>query len=170
MQDNIEFDQLLAEELEARLLVNEGFYFETSKKRFLGFGKNYIKWHIKPLTYGTIIHANVHAVKIKMSINDDNVSSVISEMDDNIIPQIDFIATCLLHSKWKIKLFRKILSRYLLWKLSPEKALKICVGIIRMYDLRNFMNSIRLIGTITSPQEPNLVDGNSQGSDQPTEQ
>ncbi|OPB98924.1 hypothetical protein BAS10_04450 [Elizabethkingia meningoseptica] len=168
MQDK-EFNELLAEELEARLLIQQGAYFETPRSSLFGFKRKAKKWHVKPLVYGTIIEANVYAVKIKMNLNEDRLSSILTEMDNNIEPQLNFIATCVLHDKWKIKLFRRCLAKYLMWKLNPETVHKICIGILQMYDLKNFTDSIRLIGTITSPQEPALIDLNTQGLNQPTE-
>ncbi|MCT3943896.1 hypothetical protein HZQ28_01220 [Elizabethkingia anophelis] len=168
-EDNQDFDKLLAEEIEARLLIREGAYFETPRSSFFGIKRKPRKWHIKPLVYGTIIEANIYAIKIKMNLSEDQFSSIISEMDKNIDPQVNFIATCFLHSKWKIKLFRTLLAKYLMWKINPEIAQRICIGILQMYDLKNFTDSIRLIGTVTSPQEPTLIDTNLPGSNLPTE-
>lgn len=148
-----ERDRILAEQQEANILIKEGFYFEIGKR----------KWHIKPLVFGTIAKANKYAVNMKMNIVENDNASMFAELDKNIKPLLNFIAVCILHSKWKIWLFTKILSKYLEWKLSPEMALKIALAILQMYDLGNFITSIRMIGqtTVTSPK-PSLIDGKTE--------
>lgn len=150
------------EQKEAELLINKGFVFNIGKREI----------HIKPLTFGTITQANKHAVDLKINILSDDNSSVFKEVNKNVGPLMMFIAVCILHDYWKIKLFSGILSRYLKWKLNPQTALKISLAILQMYDIANFITSIRLIGqtTITNPKETNLVDGKTQVSNPSTEQ
>ena len=154
-------EQILQEQQEAELLRNHGFVFETNRKSFLKKWFPKISWHVKPLCFGTITIANKYAVDLKLNVNDENIASLMAEMENNIDPLLNFISVSILHSKTKILLFRKVLTTYLKWHLNPEKALKIVIQIMQMYDLANFITSIRLIGTITSPKEKEttLVDG-----------
>ena len=166
MQNSDEFlDPIQAEMNEAKLLVEEGLIFETESRSIFRFIKKKRYWHIKPLNFGTILHANRYAMELKMNFQDNSINAAITEMDVNIKPLVNYISVCVLGSKWKIKLFRRILTNYFLWRLSPNKSLKLALGIMQMYDLPNFITSIRLIGTITSPQtqenpSPNPIDGN----------
>jgi hypothetical protein len=149
------------EEKEADLLIEKGFYFNVGKREI----------HIKPLVFGTITHANKHAVNLKINILSDDNTSVFKEVNRNVDPLMKFIAVCVLHKSWKIKLFSGLLAKYLKWKLSPQIALKITLAILQMYDIANFITSIRLIGqtTITSPKETSLVGGKVPVSNPSTE-
>ncbi|WP_077417857.1 hypothetical protein [Chryseobacterium sp. JV274] len=153
-----------AEKNEAELLVEKGFVFNVGKRKF----------QIKPLVFGTITYANKHAVDLKINLTTEDNASVFNEVGKNVSPLMKFIAVCILHKRWKILLFTNILSWYLKWKLNPQMALKISMVILNMYDIKNFITSIRMIGqlTITSPKSPKettLVDGNQQVSNQSTE-
>lgn len=152
----------MQEQKEADLLIDKGFVFNIGKREI----------HIKPLTFGVITQANKHAVDLKINILSEDNSSVFKEVNKNVDPLMMFISVCILHDYWKIKLFSGILSRYLKWKLNPQTALKISLAILQMYDIANFITSIRLIGqtTITSPKETNPVDGKTQVSDLSMEQ
>ena len=160
MKKEMTKEQILQEQKESDLLRNHGFIFETRRKTLFLKWFPKISWHIKPLCFGTIVESNKYAIDLKLNVNDENIADLISEMQKNINPLINFISVSLLHSKWKILLFRKVLTAYLKWHLKPEEAFKIVLAIMQMYDLANFITSIRLIGTITSPRETNLVDGN----------
>lgn len=153
-----------AEKNESELLIDKGFFFNIGKKRF----------EIKPLCFGTISHANKHAVDLKINLTAEDNASVFNEVGKNVSPLMKFIAVCILHKRWKILLFTNILAWYLKWKLNPQKALNISLVILQMYDIKNFITSIRMIGqlTITSPKSPmetTLVDGNQPVSNQSTE-
>ncbi|MCJ8153248.1 hypothetical protein MKJ01_05665 [Chryseobacterium sp. SSA4.19] len=139
------------EQKESDLLIEKGFVFNIGKREI----------HIKPLYFGTITQANKYAVDLKINILSDDNTSVFKEVNRNVEPLMKFIAVCILHDYWKIKLFSGLLAKYLKWKLSPQIALKITLAILQMYDIANFITSIRLIGqtTITNPKETSLVDG-----------
>lgn len=149
------------EEKESNQLIEKGFFFNVGKREL----------HIKPLVFGTIAQANKYAVDLKINILSDDNASVFKEVNRNIDPLMKFIAVCVLAKKWKIKLFSGLLAKYLKWKLNPQTALKITLAILQMYDIANFITSIRLIGqtTITNPRETNLVDGKAQVSNPSTE-
>ncbi|KUJ56451.1 hypothetical protein [Chryseobacterium aquaticum] len=149
------------EEKESNQLIEKGFFFNVGKREL----------HIKPLVFGTIAQANKYAVDLKINILSDDNASVFKEVNRNIDPLMKFIAVCVLAKPWKIKLFSGLLAKYLKWKLNPQTALKITLAILQMYDIANFITSIRLIGqtTITNPRETNLVDGKAQVSNPSTE-
>lgn len=159
VEENLTNEQ--QEEKEADQLIEHGFKINIGKREF----------HIKPLRYGTITFANRYAVKLKVNLMSDDNSSLFKEMEKNIDPLMRFIAVSILHDKWKILLFTGLLAYYLKWKLNPQVALKMSIAILQMYDIKNFITSIRLIGqmTITSPKETNLVDGKAQVSNPSTE-
>ena len=166
-----EFNALEAEKQEAKLLAEEGLIFETEVKSIFRIFKKKRFWHIKPLTFGTILQANLYAMELKLNLSDVTVNSAMHQMNSNIRPLMSYIAVSYLGSKWKIKFFKNIMTEYFLWRLAPEKALPLSLKIIQMYDLANFIASIRLIGTITSPMtkvepSPNPIDGNKQDLNQ----
>ncbi len=138
-------NKVLQEKEEAELLIEKGMFFQAGKYKFT----------IKPLTLGTILIANKYAVDMKINLTEDNETSVFDEYNRNTIPLLNFIAVCVLSRKWKIFLFRKLLVRCLKWNLKPKDVIGITLSILKMYDMGNFITSIRLISeqTMTSPKK-----------------
>jgi len=153
-------EKLTAEEEEVKLLIDEGFIFETKSR----FSKSKTrKWHIKPLLYGTILQANKYAMQIKINNTADSFATVAEHQNKTVLPLFNFIATCYLGGYFKIKLLRWFFSWYFMWKIQPKDSYKMSLAIMQMYDLKNFYYSIGMIQTITSPQQkainPNPIDG-----------
>lgn len=145
--------QIRQEKSEAELLTENGFKFKAGKREFT----------IKPLTLGTILHCNKYAVQMKFNLMTDKGDSLYEELNNNIQPILAFISCAILGSNIKIRLFRKMLENHLKKHLKPKDVLAIAVAILQMYDLTNFITSIRLLTaeTITTPRtskEP-LIDG-----------
>lgn len=143
------------ENKEANILVDEGLRFTIGKRKF----------HIKPLRYGTMRHANKYAVKMNIDLEDGNSNhKLFSELSSNITPQMRYIAINILGSYWKIKLFTKPFSRWLEWKLTPKEAFKLSMAIVQMNDLTNFISSIRLVGetSLTKSKTTPRVDTNKE--------
>lgn len=151
----MEKEQVLQERKEAELLVEQGFVFNAGEKEH----------HIKPVTYGTILHANKYAVDLKLNLLSEDNNSLLRELEANIDPLMKFIAVCVLGNKKDIEDKTEVLAEELKWSLKPKDAMGICLAIIQMYDLTNFISSIRLIGTmtITAPKKSltteTLIDG-----------
>ncbi len=147
-------EQVLLEQKEAELLIEKGFVFNA--------GEN--EYHIKPMTYGTILHANKYAVDLKFNLVSEDTNSLINELNQNVEPMMRFIAVCVLGNKQDIETKTETLAEELKQHLRPKDAMNICVAILQMYDLANFISSIRLIGTMTmttprTPTTETLIDG-----------
>lgn len=140
----------IQEKTEAELLAEQGVRIKIGEREYT----------IKPLLFGTISYANKYAVELKLN-SSENIEDFLPNYEKNIDPLMKFIAVCILGEKWKIKLFTNLLARRLKWALSPREALQIVVVILQMYDIANFIHSIRFIKetTITTPRETNLIDG-----------
>lgn len=136
--------------LEAEALIDKGFFFEIGNR----------KWEIKPFTLDTILRANIYAVKLK--INTEEEKPLTDIFKENVKPLTDFIAVSILQKRWKCFLFKNLFSRYLRKNLTPQKAVGLTLTILKMYDMGNFITSIRLIGqmTITAPKQTERIDGN----------
>lgn len=143
-------NKLQAEKSEAELLAENGLKITIGQKDYV----------IKPLLFGTIAEANKYAVQLKLN-TEGTVTDFLPQYEENIEPLTKFIAVCILHKKWKIKLLTPFLARKLKWELKPSDALKLVIAILQMYDMGNFTTSIRLIRetTITAPRTSNLIDG-----------
>lgn len=145
-------EKLQVEKDETDILLNEGIKYKAGLFRF----------HVKPLMYGTMLQANRFAMQLKVNLNLEDNTAILRELSMNAKPMIDFLAVCTLRSYWKIFLFRRVLSKYLFWKMNPRNVPVLILMIFQMYDLVNFMNSIRLIShmTVTSPMKPNPIEKN----------
>lgn len=144
------------EQKEAELLIKKGVNVDITS-----FGKKRTL-HLKPPTLETLLYCNEVAVRIKDNFNEDNsIGDYLANMNEEIILKSEFIACAYLHSEWKIKLFKKIVAKWLRKILGPKDVTELVLVILNMYDLENFTPSTRLImqSRMTKPKttrvEPN---------------
>lgn len=71
-------------------------------------------------------------------------------------------AIAILNSIWSIRLFSGIFSRYLLWRITPEKLAKLSIVVMQMNNISDFINSIRLMSGVrlTAPKSDLSPAGN----------
>lgn len=65
-------------------------------------------------------------------------------------------AIAILNSKWRIRFFRRSLARYLLWGMTPESLLNLALVVMKMNNIPDFINSIRLMSAVRLTQAKNL--------------
>ena len=105
----------------ARALLDEGFPISiktTGMLRFLGKKK----WHfkIKALKAGTMIEMGKYLPLIKdiEFKNEAQIGNSLELVNANAIPVSKMIATAILRDKLKIKLFQRVLSSMIMWRLN----------------------------------------------------
>ncbi len=74
----------------------------------------------------------------------------------------DILAIAVLSDKWKIKLFKKALSSYFFWRVTPSKMLELSMIINIMMNLEGFINSIRLNAIHRTATPPKLIETTQQ--------
>lgn len=148
-------DKNLQEELENNILIDKGFIFSTPF--FLGRKK---KWHVKPLRLGAL--DEISSVLLKMKLNEDELQEnplgqYKHVIKDNATLCAEVVAVSVLGKKWRIRLFKKALTSYFKWNLTPSQIATYYLKIITMADMGNFINSIRLMSGATTTK-PNQIE------------
>jgi hypothetical protein len=148
-----EKNKLLIESQAADTLLEKGLKFKVGMLRFT----------IKQSYLGTLIQISKYVTQIKLNdlqiSGSGNVSTAYANVPENAVLLARIIAIAVLNGKLKIKLFSGLLSRFLIWRLNPERLLSLISVVIVLNNAGAFMNSIRLIHTLrmTAPKE-NLIE------------
>jgi hypothetical protein len=114
------------------------------------------------------MHLSAEFAKIDYSedkIKSDGLSEVKRLAVSSCKPLANILAIAVLGSKWKIWMFRWLLSEYFLWRVKPTKMLELSLIINYMMNQEGFITSIRLnaIHKIASP--PELIEEESSQED-----
>lgn len=141
-------NKLSQEQKEIELLLDKGMKFKVGKRSL----------HIKPLKGYTIIKLSEYQLDLEKLIEQD--LNVFKEYSEGIKQLYQFIAVSILRTPLKVFFFKRLLYRYLLINLEPNKAVAIAVRIVQMYDLGNFIPSIRYLSKlrITKPKVSNPIE------------
>lgn len=143
----------------ADTLTEQGVYFETQTEGLLRLIKKSRKWYIKPSKLGTLYKCT--SIYLRNELNgekmNENPRKAANELAVSACKDYaEIIAIAILNSKWKIKLFSKILAGHFYWKLEPKDLYEIMVQIVTANDIVAFINTIKLtsgIAQIVAPKE-----------------
>lgn len=121
-------------------LLNTGLKFKAGWFTFL----------IKQSYLGTLLH--ISNIYLQMAIDEEKLKNLAYQGSFTLVPEnaervARIVAVSVLNSKWKIKLFARPLTKYLLWKLTPGKLFKVMGMVLILNNTASFTNSIRLIHT-----------------------
>ncbi len=132
-------------------ILNFGFTFDLPKRSFLKYlpGKKTRRFKIKKFVLNTMDHLadeklSLSINMVKLDENPLNEKNLIIKQNNKLLSNI--VAIALLNSEWKIKLFKKWLSRYINKRINPALLLDVCNGIDVMEDAGNFISSTVLMG------------------------
>lgn len=146
------------EEKAVNVLLNEGIDITIKKRSLLRFlGKKERAFKITPSYLGTVYA--ISKIAIEMNFEETLIqkdpffeSKVLAEKHVKALSLV--IAIAILNSKWKIWMFKKLLSIYLLWRLTPSELSKLVIYVSELNNYADFMNSIRSVRgwRITQPK------------------
>lgn len=153
----------------ARTILENGVRAKIPAPFFLRvLGKKNISVTVKQPYLGTLMHmsqlclrCDFDITKIEQGELDEASKAIVLHGKD--ISRI--VAVILLNSRWKIRLFSGMASKYLRWKLSTRKLAELVILIVSLSGVQDFMSSIRLLRsmTVTTPKN---VSHKVQGSQQ----
>ncbi len=128
---------------------------ERSLLRFIG--KKERHFTVRQSYLGTLYEISRVALKLeysesKISESAFTESKVLAEKYARNMALICAIA--ILNSKWGIRLFKGMLARYLLWRLTPQRLAQLSIVVMQMNNISDFINSIRLMSAVrlTAPK------------------
>lgn len=135
----------------ARLLLEEGTYFMIGKR----------KWVITEPPLGVLDLITEVFLEMKIdtkALAEDPMSESKKIIHDNarLVPQV--IAILVLSKRWKIRLFKRMLTRHFLWRLKPSQLTKLSVIVLKLMNTTDFISSIRLLSAVRTTVPANLVE------------
>lgn len=166
---------MTAEEIQrhaANTILERGVRVKLPSPRLLRMlGKREISVTIRQPNMGTLM--NVSQLSLESGFSFDGIDSGDLDAAHALISQhaetcTRIVAVIILGSKWRIRLFSGMLSRWLLWKLKPRRLLDIILMIVTLSGVQDFTNSIRLIRSmdVTMPRNLSPKDQGSKEAEQ----
>lgn len=153
-------------------LLQRGLTFEVERKSILKsiFRKKTRVFKMQQLYLGTLIILADKYLKLNIDEDQDdnatNPARLAPRQNAQLLAEI--LAIAVLNSKWKIKLFSGILSKYFLWRVTPQQLLSLTLVIHNLSNTQDFLYSIRLSkgSRITKPKA-DLIEERSKVSNLP---
>ncbi len=144
-------------------LMIEGQAVDTMLGKGISFKVGLFRFTMQQSYLGTLLNISKYVTQLKLNdLQLDGagaVGTVYASIPENAKLLCRIIAIATLNNRLKIKLFSGLLSKYLLWRLKPDRLLSLISVVIVLNNAGAFTNSIRLIHTLrmTAPKE-NLVE------------
>lgn len=144
----------------AQTILERGVRVKLPAPRFLRIlGKKEIRVTIRQPNMGTLLHVSELAIAEGFSFT--GIDSGEMEAAHELISLhtkscVRIVAIIILGTKVKSRLFAGILSRWLLWKLTPKRLFEMILIIVTMSGVQDFTNSIRLIRSMKMTMPRNL--------------
>lgn len=154
--ENSQPNNIKLEQQELEDLLDKGVEFEVKKRKFL----------IKKPYLGTLDLMSDLALKIAYEdeiISGENGANYAREVITNASKGYALlVAIVVLNSKWKIKLFSKILAKWFYWNMKANDLKKLAQIVLEDDSVINFLISIRLISGLKRTTKPNQIEQNKQ--------
>lgn len=154
------------EKLAAEVLLDKGVAWRLPAPWFLRiFGKSTVMMSVKPLRLGTLLELS--RLYLAMGITEEKLSGDINQLIRSNATMVSRIAAvCVLNSRIRIRLFRNVLGRFLLNRLTANAMLELMMFVVTLSGSSAFLSTIRLIGVMkmTSPRNLGPEDQGSQQS------
>lgn len=121
---------------------------ETLLESGMTFKAGMVTFRVKQSYLGTLMYAS--KIYLEIALDEEQLKNkalvgTYMNVPENAIRTAKFVAIAILNSPWKIALFTGILSRYLLWTVTPEKLYQLMSMILILNNTTSFTNSIRLM-------------------------
>lgn len=129
-------------------MLDNGVRFGVDTRGLLSLlGKKQIKFHIRQPYLGTLLH--ISKIYLEMEIDEKKFGDNAYQDSYMLVPENArrmsmIIALAMINDKIRIKLFSKLLSNWLLWRLNPSKLFQLMVTVLTLSNTASFTNSIRL--------------------------
>lgn len=154
--DEIDFEALKEqrdrEREEIDLLIEKGFLIKTRITSIFKFGRKYRTWKVSFLPLGLMDYQT--DLFFKLDIDENKIySGNAAVRNDEFINGVkanakicaEILAISVLGSPLKIKLFRKILANYFLWRVNSKELIEFTLKLYKANDYQNFISSIVLL-------------------------
>lgn len=141
------------ERAEIDILIEKGFEVVTPVRSiFRIFGKKTRSWRVKRLPLGLMdiqtdlfFQLQVNESRLYSDDPENRNNEIMNSVKDNAQLCAEIIAVSILGEKVKIKLFKKIFAKYLLWRINSKEMFEFTAKLFKMNDFQNFTTSIILL-------------------------
>lgn len=144
----------------AETILERGVRVALPAPRFLRLlGKKEIGVTIKQPNMGTLLMVSELSLKEGFSfdgIDSGNLDAAHALISKHTKTCIRIVAVIILGSKLKVRLFSRLLSRWMLWKVTPRRLFDMVLMTVTLSGVQDFTNSIRLIRSMTVTMPRNL--------------
>ncbi|AUD00932.1 hypothetical protein [Spirosoma pollinicola] len=143
------FDERVAEKQELDVLIERGMRFSVPKRSLLRYiGKPDRSFLLQQPYLGTLDRLSAEFIHLDLSeerLAADWLSETKHLTRAHVTRCARIVAMAILNSQWRIRLCTGLLSRYLLWHLTPQTLLRLVLVINSLSNIGDFINSIRLM-------------------------
>lgn len=139
-------------------LLHRGVRVSIPKRSLLRYiGKTDRTFTIRQSYLGTLFEISRVALRLDYDekLIADNAFAESKQLAKRHVKSMALIcAIAILNSKWKIYLLSWPLSRYLLWRLTPQRLAQLSLTVMQLNNISDFINSIRLMSgaRMTAPK------------------
>ncbi|WP_312900189.1 hypothetical protein [Chryseobacterium taichungense] len=156
-----EEEKLVAEEKELKILNEVGFDVKTRL-----FGKERI-WKVKKVPLAVMFRQSHLFFKLKTyqdQMQGEDVTVILNaqfnSVADNAKLCAEIIAVTILGNRWKIKLFKRILTEHLYENIDSKDLLEFTQNVLSLNDYQSFMTSTTLLSAVrvTNPMKVEKTD------------
>jgi len=151
------------EQRAAETILEKGVFFRVPNAGIMRYFKDETTFILKQPNAGTLLKISQVAASIEIDedkITENPIFESWQITKREIVNVTRIVAIAILGTKWRIFFLTGILTRYLMWRVTPSKLIELAKLMIQLCNTADFLNSIRLIrGTrITSPKNLSPVD------------
>jgi hypothetical protein len=139
------------ERLAADTILERGVRVKLPAPFFLRLFSRNVHLTLRQPRYGTLLHVARISLKAGFDItklDSGDINAAHEIISQYARPVARIAAILFLDSKWKIKLFSRILANWLIWKLTPRKMAEIAMLAVAYGGIEDFTTTIRLIGAM----------------------
>lgn len=147
-------------------LLERGIFFEVENVGIFRLIKKKVRFNIGQPTLGTLLmlsHIEKNFTLDHSRLNENPINESFKVVVDNVRNVTLFVATAILARRWRVKVFRGMLARYLMWRMKPTDLYSIADILITLSNTGNFCASIRLMQGVRITQPKNLSPENQGG-------
>jgi hypothetical protein len=150
MFENFDFDPHKAEQHEADVLINRGIQFTVPKRSILRHfsRKKQRTFTIQQPYLGTldVLSRVFLSIGFDETMLAENALAGAKRITAESARKCALaVAISVLNSKWKIRLFARLMAGYFLWRIQPSKLVQLAIYINQINNLGDFISSIRLM-------------------------
>lgn len=135
----------------ADTILERGVRVKLPAPLFLRPFRREINLILRQPRYGTLLYVARISLKAGFDVSkldNGDINSAHEIISKYAKPVARIAAVLFLDSKWRIRLFSRVMAKWLIWKLTPRKMAEIAILAVAYGGIEDFTTTIRLIGAM----------------------